>query len=176
MNPFTSLRNIAAMVLISVAAQAQQTGTTSTASADVPSANSFVANDAATLDGLKLRNAKLFDRFTSQFRNATDISVFPEGKSTIVYCKVDGIRNNILFSANGRLIHTVRYYTPELLPAPVAKMIEDEFQGYEMKYVSEVTTNGLTAYLVNIENKRGYKTIRVVDGNLDIYNEFDKQK
>ncbi|OLY92220.1 hypothetical protein SAMN05444008_12431 [Cnuella takakiae] len=177
MKCFNSLRNIAAVLLLAVSAQAQTSSLPpQTASVSTPAANTFVANDAATLDGLKLRNEKLFKSFTSQFRNVSDISIYPEENKTIFYCMVDGIRNNILYTNKGRLVHTVRYYEASLLPKTVTGIIEDAFPGYELKTVSEVTVDGRTAYLVSIENKRKFKTVRVVNDDWDIYNEFDKQQ
>lgn len=182
MKPFTQLRNVIIATLFATATQAQVTPPTALAAAKTDRENAGTpaletANtDAVTLDGLKLRNEKMFRNFTHKFAKASDISIFPHENTTVIYCMVDGIRNNILFSNKGQLIHTVRYYDPALLPAWVSAILDADFPDFIRKTVSEVTADGKTAYLVHLESARKYKIVRVMDNDWDIYQEFDKQR
>jgi hypothetical protein len=128
-----------------------------------------------TLDDLKRTNLKLAYKFSKRFEKATEISIFPYEATTVFYCMEDGIRNNILYTNKGQWLHTVRYYDISKLPFQVYNQVKTEFPEYKMLRVSEVSTNQGIAYLVDIETMTMLKTIRVVDGNWDIYQQFDKQ-
>lgn len=141
---------------------------------NVASSISDAAADLAVLKNLKNSNERLYNRFTRMFANATDIHVIPTGHSTVLYCKVNGIQNNILFSNKGAWLHTVRYYSPDQLPADVRLMVSRAYPKYTLLWASEVNTDGATAYLVDIENKYLYKKIRVINGDMDTYQEFEK--
>lgn len=179
-----SFRNIglAALLLLSAAVSAQSTNPLLVAKAEpakeevTTAAPETAANrDEVTLDGLKLRNEKLYQHFTGHFKNASNISIFPSEKATVIYFMDGEIRNNVLYSNKGKLQHVVRYYTPDRLPATISRIVEHAFPDYNQSFVSEVTVDGKTAYLVTIEVPKKMKIIRVVNGDWDVYQEFDKQ-
>jgi hypothetical protein len=187
MKPLLSLRNTAFAALLFMAATTQaqqQPALQQVAKANPVSATvkepalgaTTAAKDEIVLDGLKLRNEKMHQHFITHFKNATNIAIFPYAKSTVIYCMVNGIRNNILYTNKGKLEHTVRYYEAKFLPEQISSTIEEGFPGYQMTNVAEVTANGQTAHLVNIENKKTFKTIRVLDGNCDVYEDYNKQQ
>lgn len=182
MKPLTQLRNVLLATLIATATQAQVAPPTAMAANKTElekmgtPAIETGSTDAVTLDGLKLRNEKLFRSFTSQFANASDISIYPKKDATVIYCKVDGIRNNILYNAKGRVLHIVRYYDPALLPDWVSNLMDADFPDYKRTMVSEVNADGKTAYLVHLESAGKFKIVRCIDNDWDIYREFDKHR
>lgn len=178
-------RNItfAAALFFAATAGAQQTNTLQVAKAGYNTAaiislapQPVSAADEIVLAGLKLRNEKLYRHFTAAFQNATNISIYPEAKATVIYCLVNGIRNNIVYTGKAKLEHVIRYYEPSLLPAPISSFVEDAFPGYKMTHVAEITIGGKTAYLVGAENKKKNLTIRVTDGLCDVYQEYNRQQ
>ncbi len=136
---------------------------------------SSASKDAAVMDNLKATNARLHERFIRRFPTASNITVSQYKNTTALYCKVDGIRNNVLFTNRGVWLHTVRYYGTDQLPKEVYNLVAQAFPEYSMLQVAEVSTPAGTAYLVDIEVKKLFKTIRVVDGDWDIYQQMIKQ-
>lgn len=142
---------------------------------NVASSISKAATDVAVMEGLKTSHEKIYRRFARDFASASDLKVYPFKHTTALSCKVDGVQNNILYSNNGRWLHTVRYYGIELLPRDVRSIVAEAFPHYSLLRVAEISTPSGTAYLVDIESKNLYKTIRVVNYEWDVYQEFLKE-
>lgn len=134
------------------------------------------ASDAVKLDFLKAENEKLHKNFTRMFKNAANINITNNDKTTLIACNVKGINTHALFSNKGKWIHTVRFYGPEDLPIDVKRLVDTEFPHYSQLRATEVNTPVGIAYLVDMETKNHYQTVRVVDNNWDIYQQFRKQQ
>jgi hypothetical protein len=131
--------------------------------------------DANTLADLRSANAKLYNRFTSRFSSAQDIHVLPLKWNIQISCKVDGIANRFLYAKNGRLLQTIRDYAPENLPEAISETVLNNYPRYSIfGIVNEVTIDNSTAYLVMIENKKSWKRVRVLNGEVDTYEEYKK--
>jgi hypothetical protein len=132
--------------------------------------------DRVTLENLKTTNARMYNHFTRNFGNATDIRVANIGKQQLITCSVDGGQNRIRYQKNGRWQSTIRTYENSLLPEDVREFINDSYPKYSIfGAVIEVSAGGNTALLVLIENKNSWKRIRVVNGEMDVYEEYAKR-
>lgn len=144
----------------------------------ISSAERVVATENAdnnTLADLKSANAKLYNGFTSRFSSAYDILVFPLKKNVQITCMIDGISNRLLFSNDGKLLQTIRDYTPENLPKAISNLVRNSYPRYSIfGIVNEVTIGDATAHLVMIENKNSWKRVRVINGEIDVYEEYKK--
>jgi hypothetical protein len=61
-----------------------------------------------------------------------------------------------------------------MLPQSVKDIIKADFAGYSIFGVTEVTVNQKTGYLVKIENEKYWKTIKVVDGETEETEKYQK--
>jgi hypothetical protein len=74
----------------------------------------------------------------------------------------------------GECLNTIRYYDGSRLPQSVKDAVTAEYAGYSIFGVTEVTVNKKTGYLVKIENDKYWKTIKVVDGETEETEKFQK--
>lgn len=139
-------------------------------------ASHFVAFTGNTigLAELKMTSPKVYRNFTREFRKAKEVLISQENGETFIYCKIDGIPNRIGYDAKGNWHHTIRYYDEADLDNSIRNTVLDNYRGFEIKGVTEVNVGDKTAYLVSIESKRMWKTIRLVDDTMEEFESFRK--
>ena len=136
------------------------------------------ANDAdkLALEGIRSMNERMYKDFSSKFKNATDITTVAVANATIISCDFDGKHSRILYDRKGRWQHTITSYDCEKLPLNVREAVEAAYPRYQIFGAAvEVTVANGTAHLVTIENKTSWKRIRVVNGETDVYEEYEKR-
>jgi len=130
--------------------------------------------DLNALAGLKAISAKLYTRFTRDFKSASNISIYPD-KNVQIYSEIAGIKNRTLYTRKGKFLHNVRQYDFTILPETVTDAINDAYPRFDIfGGVAEVQVAGKIAYFVLIENKKSWKRVKVIDGEVDVYEEYNK--
>jgi hypothetical protein len=87
----------------------------------------------------------------------------------------DGVDTRVFYDRKGRWFSTIRIYDQYSLPKDVRKQVRSTYYDYDIYMVIEVTVGEKTAYLVKIQDEETMKTIRVLDGEMDVYDEFLKR-
>jgi hypothetical protein len=130
--------------------------------------------DLTALTNLKAISAKLYARFTKDFRSATNISFYAD-RNVQIYSKIDGVTNRTLYTRKGKFIHNVRQYESNMLPEAVTEAVNSVYPRFEIfGGVAEVKVAGKVAYFVLIENKKSWKRVKVINGEVDVYEEYNK--
>jgi hypothetical protein len=142
--------------------------------------NTSVSNlsdaDKMALESIKSTSSRMHENFSEKFKNARDIKVSQVKKHTMISCYVGEKMSRILYNKNGRWRHTITTYENALLPENVRDFVEYSYPRYAIfGGIIEVTVGDTTAYLVAIEDKKGWKRIRVVNGEMDVYEEYAKK-
>lgn len=131
--------------------------------------------DLNALINLKAISAKLYDRFTKDFRSASNITIYAD-KNVQIYSMIDGIKNRTLYTRKGKFLHNVRQYEANMLPEEVTNAVNDAYPRFDIfGGVVEVRVADIVAYFVLIENKKSWKRVKVINGEVDVYEEFNKQ-
>jgi len=131
-------------------------------------------SDRAALENMKLTNMKVYKKFTRSFKNVADIKVTNKKDATFIYFKESGIVTRVAYNKNGNWLHTMRSLLTEQIPARVSELVQEEFPRHKINGANEIHALDKIAHLVYIEDSKGFKTIRVVDGEWDVYEEFNK--
>ena len=76
----------------------------------------------------------------------------------------------------GRWYATIRSYGEDKLVQDIRKLVRTNYYDYSIYLVDEVTVEDTTAYLVKIQDHDSIKTIRVINGAMDVYENFMKRK
>ena len=84
----------------------------------------------------------------------------------------DGIQTKIFDNKKGVQTGTIRYYTEDKLPADVRNQVKAGYYDYNIFWVTEVTVGNKTVYMVKIKNESDTKTIRVMNGEMEVVEEF----
>ena len=130
--------------------------------------------DLNALAGLKAISAKLHARFTKDFKSATNISIYPD-KNIQIYSEIGGIKNRTLYTRKGKFLHNVRQYDFTMLPEAVTEAVNYAYPRFEIfGGVAEVQAAGKVAYLVLIETKKTWKRVKVINGEVEVYEEYNK--
>ncbi len=133
--------------------------------------------DKLTLENMRLARGKMYKDFTARFKGASNINVSEKGKAVFINCSTDQGFNRIMYDNKGRWQNTVRTYDNEKLVENVRELVENAFPRYAIfGGIIEVHASNKVAYFVTIEDKKSWKRIRVVDGEMDVYEEYTKSK
>jgi len=144
----------------------------------------FVFNQAIADQGLSDNNitvtigdvnARALKDFSKTFKAAANATWYQtQDGGSVAKFKLDGIDTRVDYDRKGRWTSTIRTYTEENLPAEIRHLVKSTYYDYNIFLVQEVSVGDKTAYLVKIEDATTFKTIRVVDGEMDVYEDYKK--
>lgn len=89
---------------------------------------------------------------------------------------IDSIKTRIVYDKAGHCENLVRYYFENRLPPAVRHLVKSTYYDFNIYHIIEPTLNGVTSYLVKMEGKTTWKTIKVVDGEMEEVEEYLKLK
>jgi len=134
-----------------------------------------IANRKA-FENLKAMNVKMHKDFSRYYSTASDISTTTDKKHIMISCQVDGVQTRVNYYKNGHWASTLRFMRVNQLPSKLCNDILENYPGYKINRGKEVIVGPKSAYLIDLENEKSFKTIRVIDGEYDIYEQFLKQQ
>lgn len=112
-----------------------------------------------------------------------DLKTF-EASTNVIWCvikkgfmaefKKADIQYRVIYSNKGKRFATYRYYNEGLLNPDVRKQIKSNWYDAAITNVTEINYAGITAYIVNIEDKTSIKIIKVVNDEMEVYQEIIK--
>ncbi|AEV98391.1 hypothetical protein A4D02_22430 [Niastella koreensis] len=118
-------------------------------------------------------HVKAETNFTKTYKNATDITWYTlNDKRLMVRFFDNGVQTKIFYSKRGNQDAVVRYYNEDKLPNEVRGAVKSTYYDFNIFMVIEVTVSNQTAYLVKIEDKTCTKTIRFMNGEMNVVEEF----
>ena len=86
----------------------------------------------------------------------------------------NSIQYMVDYDRKGRWTNTIKIYDEKNLSKEVANAVQTSFLGYAIVHAMEIQTSKVTVYLVKIENKENLKTIRVINGETEVIEEYRK--
>lgn len=117
---------------------------------------------------------KAEEKFAKTYKNATDITWYHFNDNRLMVRFFDnGVQTKIFYNKKGNQDAMVKYYTEDKLPNEVRHQVKSTYYDYSIFLVIEVTVGNKTAYLVKIEDKACTKTIRVMNGEMDVIEEIE---
>jgi len=94
----------------------------------------------------------------------------------VVNFTVDSIRTRIVYDRAGNCENIVRYYFENRLPPEVRHLVKSTYYDFSIYHIIEPTLNGITSYLVKMEGPTTWTTVKVVDGEMEVFEEYLKLK
>jgi hypothetical protein len=78
------------------------------------------------------------------------------------------------YDERGGWLTTIAGYTAEHLPADVRRQVHSVYYDYSILYVNEINVPGKpVAYVVQVQDKRAIKIVRVLDGEMEEIQEIE---
>ena len=78
------------------------------------------------------------------------------------------------YDKKGNWLNTISNYSEDHLDTHIANAVKMAFLGYAIVHVTEIKKGKATIYLVKIDNQKLLKTIRVENGEMDVYESYVK--
>jgi len=122
--------------------------------------------------GLNLRALRGFNKMYKTASHAKWY-ILDRGQS-MVHFSNDFARVIAFYDKWGQQISRIRYYNEKGLPFAVRNLVRSKYYDFSIYVVIEVTVRDKTAYFVKIEDNTCWKTIKAVDGEMEVTEEFDK--
>ena len=144
---------------------------------EATAANAAASTDEITLMDMRKKNVKMFNHFTTDFPDASNIRLHANKENeTLISCMVNGDLTKVDYSKNGKLLSSVRYFEAKKLADWVTNLVLDAYPRYSIfGFVAEAHVAGKIAYFVMIEKGNSWKRVRVIDENVDTYEEYQNR-
>ncbi|MCW3117475.1 MAG: hypothetical protein JWM28_1557 [Chitinophagaceae bacterium] len=133
-------------------------------------ANLAIANEGNTAN----INTRAINEYSKSFKSADKASWFEMKDGFVAKFKEDGVETKVYYDLKGRWTGTIHTYNEDKLPKDIRKLVRSIYYDYSIFQVNEVIVGEKTAYLVRIEDAATFKTIRIIDGEMDVYEDYTK--
>ena len=123
--------------------------------------------------GINAPSAKAVKDFSISCKGAENIhwSVVPEG--SIAYYSLDGKKGTRFYNKKGAFEYDILTYSEEKLPLNIRDMVKQAYYlDYTITLAQEIHTKGKLIYVVQIQNKKTLKQIRICNEEMEVIHEF----
>ncbi|HEX2536616.1 MAG TPA: hypothetical protein VHK69_22890 [Chitinophagaceae bacterium] len=107
-------------------------------------------------------------RFEKSFPGITNTAWEATENGYVVRFISEGIQNWAYLNKKGACLSTMRYFTPEQLPARMHSHIKAAFDRFRITSAKEICHNQTTAYLVSIDDGSTWKVVHILDGEMTV--------
>jgi hypothetical protein len=124
-------------------------------------------------------SAKALKDFKKSYKNASGEKWAKSANGVTAQFTSNGIDNIVYYDKKGNWDASLKNYSEDKFDRNVRAIVKSKYFDYKITQVQEVETAatlGTPTYMVHIEGDNDFKIIRVSDGEMDVYEEFGKQK
>ena len=114
--------------------------------------------------------------FSKKFSKAEDAMWVEGDNGTSVYFKINGLNMRSTYSKTGRNEYTLKYYDDSSMPRALRHMVKSTYYDYSIQLVTEIVRNRTTYFLVKMQNANQILTLRVVDGEISVFEKIEKSR
>ncbi|MCG7858225.1 hypothetical protein MD537_14670 [Flavihumibacter sediminis] len=134
--------------------------------------DSSVSPMTSFANALVLLDKNLFRKFDKAFPSASNASWYREGKKTKFYFNQGNRIIRTSMNDRGHFDYMIQYYPATELPEDVAQAVQNEFKGYVLDKVTEVSIDEKNAYVIIIKGMRDWLKVKFLDGEVTVMNTF----
>lgn len=110
---------------------------------------------------------------TSSFASADKTS--EKAKGYTVRSLIDGRASLSAYDKKGNWVYTIQTYSVDNLDKSIIDKVKEHYADYGVTGIQKVDRPGLdTVYIVYIENKSSIKTVRIVNDEVELVNDYSK--
>jgi hypothetical protein len=121
-------------------------------------------------------SSRAVKNFAKTYDKVSSVNWFVIKDGYLAEFNADGIKTKVFYDRKGYKTASMRCYFEDKLPKHIRHLVKSHYYDYHIYYVQEVTVDQKTAFLVKIKDDTTFKTIRVVDGEMDETESFGKRK
>jgi hypothetical protein len=133
--------------------------------------NHAVSNDLTTTEISK----KIITKFTRNYGIRPEARWFKSSTGLFVaFFAIDNIKTFIYYNVKGGCEYIMRYYEEEKLPREILQWMKNAYEDFSIDQVTEVRKDDKIAYVIKMENRTSWKTVKIVDGEMEVIEEYLK--
>jgi hypothetical protein len=127
---------------------------------------------AGPLSGISIKAVR---NFVQSFKHAEQVQWHKASDGIVVCFTENGIKARANYDKTGNCIYNMRSYTETHLPKEIRAEVKRIFYDFSITCVNEITQGQKLVYLVQIQDKKHHKTIRVCEGEeMETIDEFEE--
>jgi DNA-dependent RNA polymerase auxiliary subunit epsilon len=112
--------------------------------------------------------------FNKTYGSAEEVTWVSGNNGTSVYFKFRGIKMRSTYDKKGQREYTLKYYSEAEMPMELRHLVKRSYYDYNIDLVTEVQRNLKTSYLVKMQSSNEFLTLKVVDGEIALYERLEK--
>ncbi len=102
--------------------------------------------------------------FAKSFKSPANTTWYDDGEGGfLAYFKDSTTYTRVDYNKKGNWVYTLAFYSENELPSNISADVKIAFPGFAINSVQEIHIRNLSAYLIHVEDKNGYKTLRYTD-------------
>ncbi|HMH24559.1 MAG TPA: hypothetical protein VK563_22415 [Puia sp.] len=114
--------------------------------------------------------------FKNEFRNVDDEDWRIEKDGFVAYFKADQSAFWVYYDLRGNWVHTLISYPEDKLLRSIRAQVKSVYYDYVIDVVKEIRSPGDITYIVQLEDKKEYKSVLInKDGEMELITSLDKQ-
>jgi hypothetical protein len=138
--------------------------------------NATAGNEHSAARPSSAINVKAMRHFLKSFKQADSVHWYKSGDGLMVYFKEAGIKTRVGYNRKGVWLYNLRSYPELQLPKNIRSEIKSIYFDFCIFWVNEISTSQKKLiYLIYMEDKTCYKTIKYDEGEQEIIEQLSKQ-
>jgi peptidoglycan hydrolase-like protein with peptidoglycan-binding domain len=109
-------------------------------------------------------NIKAIREFIRTYKNTSDAKWYILSDGFVVHFYMNNTKYRAFYKRNGNWVHTLSSYGDDQLPPSTRQRVKCVYYDYTILLITEIQLAKKTVYLVKLEDKTLWKTIRVCEG------------
>jgi hypothetical protein len=111
------------------------------------------------------------------FKNVSGENWFNLPDGYFVRFNSNNIDHMVFFDQKGNRRYTIRNYDETKLPVDVRHIVRSTYYDYDIRLVQEIESDlGTITYLVHLEGKTEWMNVRIVNGEMDVFEKYHKSE
>lgn len=160
-------------VVLSGCAYSQQTGHALTV-ANVTSLKSPVKPQSQFLNDI---NVKAMRDFVSRFGDVSNAVWHKNTDTYVAVFKRDSVQHRIVYTNRGDLSFIMKYYEENRMPRNVRAQVKSVYYDYKIFVIQEIqVADKPPIYIVNLQDDKEWMKVKLVQGEMEVMEEFKKSK
>lgn len=119
-------------------------------------------------------NAKAVKDFGKTYKHAANASWFELSDGYMAKFEKDGVTTKVYYDSKGRLLGNIQSYFENKLARDIRHQVKSSYYDHNISYIHELTVGTDKVYLVKLEGKSDWKTVRIADGEMAEVESFQK--
>lgn len=132
------------------------------------------ATSLATAINIYAAPMKAARDFAKTFKDAENIQWYKleDGYVVLYSCLEQSRRTG--YDSRGNWLYNLLHYGADKLPADIYQLVRSTYYDYSISQVDEIQQKHQVIYVIHMEDKNTWQNIRVVDGQMEILEQYRK--